>query len=219
MVISVTIGALFTDIEVIKSVMLPLSLAMCCYLAVRYRTNIKWAALLKSVVPFMALGAIAGVAISRVAHGDWLKCAFAIVVILLSLRELRLVFGRQEQLPPAWVSKTAFMGGGIIHGIYLTGGPLLVYGLGALRLEKADFRATISMVWVFINSGLVAWMIYAKEINGDSITVTAWLLIPMTFGMIVGELLHHRLPERTFKIAVYSLLLLAAGLLLAKTLS
>jgi hypothetical protein len=46
------------------------------------------------------------------------------------------------------------MGAGLVHGMYTTGGPLLVYALGREGLSKHVFRSTVTAVWLVFNVGL-----------------------------------------------------------------
>lgn len=41
---------------------------------------------------------------------------------------------------------------GIIHGIFVSGGPLLIGYLTRKVRDKVSFRATISTIWIFLNS-------------------------------------------------------------------
>jgi hypothetical protein len=45
--------------------------------------------------------------------------------------------------PPPWISGLLFFLRGIVQGIYVSGGPIIVYAAGRLNLAKAAFRSTL----------------------------------------------------------------------------
>ncbi|MBR1440853.1 MAG: sulfite exporter TauE/SafE family protein [Lachnospiraceae bacterium] len=98
---------------------------------------------------------------------------------------------------------------GVVHGMFVCGGPLLIgYLTGRVR-KKEEFRATISTVWIFLNGLLLG----THLIQGIwSLTLLKIQLITVPFlllGMWIGSLLAHRMKQRTFMILTYVLLLVS----------
>ncbi|MGN0240887.1 MAG: TSUP family transporter [Candidatus Weimeria sp.] len=98
---------------------------------------------------------------------------------------------------------------GLIHGIFVSGGPLLISYLSQRIKKKENFRATISAVWVFLNG-----IIFVMDILGGSFivrTVRMQLVsIPFLFGgLVVGSALYSRMSQRTFRILTDVLLIIA----------
>jgi len=91
-------------------------------------------------------------------------------------------------------------GAGIIHGIYASGGPMLVYAIGREGLAKKVFRSTLSMVWILLNVILVTRFMLAGDYDQE-VALDVLLLVPAV---------HHKVDERTFKLAVLALLMAAA---------
>lgn len=103
--------------------------------------------------------------------------------------------------------------GGMMQGAFGTGGPpIVVYADRALR-DKSVFRATLSLVWLTLNTVLVATFLATGRLNYE----LGWLnlaCLPATLlGMWLGTHTHYRLNERAFRLSVYGALLLAAGVL------
>ena len=44
---------------------------------------------------------------------------------------------------PMWLSRLLSLGAGISHGLFASGGPLLVFALAGTHLDKARLRATL----------------------------------------------------------------------------
>jgi uncharacterized membrane protein YfcA len=113
-------------------------------------------------------------------------------------------------LPPL-ASGAALLGAGVVHGLFSTGGPLLVWALGRTPIAKRAFRATLSTVWLLLGTALSSAYALRGHLDAASLTATAALLPVLGLALLLGDRLHHRLDESRFRRAVHALLL-AAGL-------
>ena len=113
-------------------------------------------------------------------------------------------------------SVAALLGAGLIHGIYASGGPMLVYAIGREGLTKKVFRSTLSMVWIVLNVILVARFLLAGDYDREA-GLDILLLVPtVPLGILLGEWVHHRIDERRFRMAVLALLVAAASSLIVR---
>ena len=73
--------------------------------------------------------------------------------------------------------------------------------------DKSSFRATLSFLWLVMNSfRLIFWYI-AGEFEQPVLLKNAAIILPfMLCGLLIGDYLHHKVDEKIFKIGVYSLL-------------
>ena len=135
------------------------------------------------------------------------------MVLGLSARDLYYLRGAKaaaEKPIPRAASAAAMLGAGIIHGIYAAGGPLLVYAIGREGLGKKAFRSTLSMVWIVLNIILVTRFVLAGEYDRE-VALEILMLVPtVPLGIVLGEWVHYRVDERTFKLVVLVLLCAAA---------
>jgi uncharacterized membrane protein YfcA len=135
------------------------------------------------------------------------------MVLALSARDLRhLRSGSSDLDKPISrsASAAALLGAGVIHGIYASGGPMLVYAIGREGLTKKVFRSTLSMVWIVLNLILIARFLLAGDYDRE-VGLDILLLVPtVPLGILVGEWVHHRIDERRFRMAVLVLLIAAA---------
>ena len=142
---------------------------------------------------------------------------FGSFVVLVSARELYRLFGKAQPERPLGRLTTAGLIGsaGVIHGIYASGGPVLVYALGRLNLTKGVFRATLAAVWLIFN--VVLTTVYAVEGKlAEPLTIARFLPIVLV-GIVLGEALHHRVDERRFRIFVFLLLAFAGAALVIRS--
>lgn len=97
---------------------------------------------------------------------------------------------------------------GIVHGIFVSGGPLLISYLTKKIPDKREFRSTISTIWIFLNGMVLVDDIRAGYWNG-SLVICALLAAPFLFsGLKIGSILYQKMSQRTFMILSFVLLLL-----------
>ncbi len=219
-VICVTLGAQFLDIREVVTLAVSTSLLQTVYIVARHRAGIDRALLFRRVLPLMGLGTLLGVVAFAGAAGDALRIAFGAMVLVLAARELWLMRDAEAAArrgpPPRAVTVAAIFGAGVIHGVFGTGGPLLVYAIGREGLDKYRFRSTLASVWLALSLVLIGG--FALEGRYDASTgLQLLVLLPaVPLGVAVGEWLHHRVDERRFKLATWALLFAAAVALIAR---
>jgi len=213
MLVCVTLGAQLIGLEEVIRLIVPLSFLQTGYIAIRHRDGIDWSLLLGRVVPLMGLGMGGAFLLLTKVSGPWLGLAFGLMVLGLSARDLHQLRAGSDALHRP-VSKSAsvaaLLSAGLIHGIYASGGPMLVYAIGREGLTKKAFRSTLSMVWIILNVILVVRFLLAGDYD-RKVALDILLLVPaVPFGIVVGEWVHHKVDERSFKMAVLLLLIAAA---------
>ncbi len=216
-IISLTLGSLFLPIETLLPIVVPLDVALALYIVLRHRGHIAWRFLLTRVLPLMLTGGGAGYAVSSRLGGPVMKQIFGALVVALSAMELwRLArAGRKDTQPlPAPVSVIVIFAAGIVHGIYATGGPLLVYSIGRSNLGKSELRSTLAMVWLILNAALSTTYLVGGRITGDTVESIGLMVPVLVVAIAIGELLHSRIPDRPFRALVFTLLLGAGTLVL-----
>jgi uncharacterized membrane protein YfcA len=165
----------------------------------------------------MVLGAIVGLVGAGLISERLLRLLFGAIVIWFAARSLWFAFNKNAFAKPhsGLITRVLTFFAGISHGLFASGGPLLVYALTGVQLVKEQFRATLSFVWFSLNSALTVWYVINGKayINADKTLI----FIPVVIAAILfGEWLHHRISEALFRKVVLVLLLLAGILLLIK---
>jgi hypothetical protein len=217
--ICVTFGAQLIGLEEVVRLVVPISFLQTGYIVLRHRDGIDWSLLLRRVLPLMALGMGLAFYLLTQVDGPWLGLAFGLIVLALSSRDLhRLCFGSTDldRPIPRLASIAALFGAGVIHGIYASGGPMLVYALGREGLSKKGFRSTLSMVWILLNTILITRFVAAGDYHRKALLEVLMLAPAVPLGVVLGEWVHYRVDERSFKIAVLVLLIAAAMSLLVR---
>ena len=105
---------------------------------------------------------------------------------------------------------------GIIHGLFVSGGPLLTGYMTKRIHDKTVFRATISTVWIFLNT-----LVFLEDVQaGLWVPSTVKMLgisVPFLLaGMFIGSKLVTRMSQLVFMKLTYVLLFISGLSLLVK---
>lgn len=215
-VIALSLGALLLPIPEMLPVLVPLNIFMSGFLAWRNRQHIQWALVLKLILPLMLIGMLIGYGLRPWLDGQLLKALFGVLVLWFASRELwRMFRGHESQAHPSWLSRTLTLGAGITHGLFASGGPLLVYGLAGIQLDKSKLRATLISVWFCLNGSMSVLFLLDGSLLPALPHIFVYLPL-LVIGVLLGEFLHYRLNEQRFRQMIYSLLALTGVLLLGK---
>jgi uncharacterized membrane protein YfcA len=217
LVIALAIGALLFPLDVITPILVPLNIILSGYLTVRYRNHIHWTLLGKVIFIPMMIGTLVGAVSVEYLSADVMRLLFGAIVVWFASRSLWLAYSKhasQHTHAPLLTRVLTFFAG-VTHGLFASGGPLLVYALTGVKLLKQEFRATLSFVWFLLNTALTIWFVINGKIFNEFATML-WY-VPVVIGAIIfGEWLHHRVSEDRFRKVVLILLLVAGVLLLLK---
>lgn len=209
-VIALSLGALVLPLDTLMPVLVPLNLLLSGYLSLRYYHLVQWRLLLLGILPLMATGTLVGY-LARPWFGQaLLQSLFGVFIVGFSVRELWRLRGGPVQavVHGPWWGRMWMLLAGVTHGLYASGGPLLVYALSGVVLDKSRFRATLIVVWFTLNSLLSLGFLTQGALK------TLWPqligLAPVVLvGIVIGEALHQRINEHRFRQVLFSVLLLA----------
>jgi len=204
--VTVTIGAFFLDIGPLLVAFVPLNLLMSIVLVARAPRDVDRALLFRTVLPLMALGLPLGMFLTKTVDASILKRVFGAFVVVLALSALRARDDGSNPKATSFKDRALLVLGGVVHGAFATGGPMAVYVIGKRIVEKGPFRATLSGLWLVLNLVLVASFVIDGSMTRASLTVSLQLIGSLLLGLVVGELLHRRVPAHTFKRLVWALL-------------
>ncbi len=212
-VIAVTLGSIFFPIPDLLPILVPLSVVMTSTLIIKFHRDINVHLLLRRILPFMAAGMALGIVLVEMLSADSLKAIFAVLIAWFAGRELYKMYRGIELKPkPVWWQPVWTFLAGITHGLFASGGPLLVYSLNNENVPKAQFRATLVSVWFGLNVTYATVMFIQGKIQPVLPQIASYLpVIALSFW--VGHSLHQRVSETQFKKLVYWLLLLSALIL------
>lgn len=219
-VIAVSLGALVLPIPELLPVLVPLNILMSGYLSYKNRAAIHTPTLLGLILPAMVLGTIAGHVLKPYLGNHVLKMLFGALVLWFAGRELWRLRGANPaastQRGPI-ATRGIMTAAGVTHGLFASGGPLLVVALAGNPLNKESLRATLIAVWFTLNSLLtVAYLLNGTLVPALSRTV--FYLPVIAVGVVIGERLHAKIDELQFRRALFTVLAVVGALLIGPAL-
>lgn len=213
-VIALSLGALLLPIEQLLPILVPLNIAMTGYLSWRYRKLIDRPLLLGSILPGMLVGTLLGYSLLPWLDAQVLKRGFGVLVLWFAARELLRRPPAKGQRVPTRIMRAITTAAGICHGLFASGGPLLVFALAGSPLDKSRLRATLVAVWFTLNSVLTLAFLLDGRLTPTLPQVLSYAPL-LLIGIWLGERVHARVDERFFRHGIYALLLVTGVLLIA----
>ena len=98
---------------------------------------------------------------------------------------------------------------GIIHGMFLSGGSLLVIYAVAVLKDKSVIRATLAPVWIVLNGSMLIQNIAEGAVTAEILRLTGWCVIPVITALYLGQILHKRMKQEFFVKLTYVLLIIS----------
>lgn len=129
-ILAVTLAVHLYKLPVLLPVLVSLNLLLSTYIVLRHRDAVCWRVLLRRILPLMILGLPAGMLLLTAGDGPYLKLGFGVFVVLLSAVELwrsRARHSAPTQPLSFWRAAAVLIVGGVMHGLYASGGPMAVY--------------------------------------------------------------------------------------------
>ena len=168
------------------------------------------------IVCIMGAGMIGGLFVS----GDITKSErlvhilLGVVVIIFAVYNAVLFFEKIEKEPNRVVALLFLVAAGVIHGIFVCGGPLLVSYAATKIKDKQRFRATLSAVWIVLNSVIMFSNIHDGMFTKTLLPQLAISLVLLVGAVVIGEKIAKKMKKEIFLILSYALMLISGVSLL-----
>jgi len=211
---AVTIGAHAFKIDTLVTTLVPLNIIISIYIVVRHRSGLNVKELLGGILPMTGVGLAAGIIIFNTADIEILKKLYGAFVFAFSAFEVvRILRLKQMEEAPLGRVQAAFwlIFGGVMQGIYASGGPMVVYYASRKLKDKRTFRSTLSGLWLILNITMFISHLISGKTDAETLKTSAMLLPALLGGIVLGEWIHTRIPERVFRIVVFAILLVAGA--------
>ena len=178
----------------------------CLILAVKNYRNIQWK-ILFNIIVYMAIGMFAGIWLFERLSFSLLLPAYGVMILLIALKKM---FVKKEIKMTGFMLNGIILAAGVIHGMFVSGGALLVVYASAVLKDKENFRATVASVWVVLNTGLMISDILQGYMTSEVMKMTGISILPLFLAIYVGNKIHEKIDQKLFMKITY-ILLFASG--------
>ena len=179
-------------------------------IAVRNRHHINVREVVK-IALLMLAGMAVGLYLFQTLPVSGLMRIYGFVIILVALKGL--LVKKREKALPQWMLVGVVLAAGVIHGMFLSGGALLViYAVSVLK-DKDVIRATLAPVWIILNLIILTQDVMVGNVTAQTIKLTVLCLPLVMIALAVGNRLHQKIKQGYFIQLTY-LLLAVSGITL-----
>ncbi|WP_332448095.1 sulfite exporter TauE/SafE family protein [Sphaerochaeta sp.] len=161
---------------------------------------------------FMLLGMPIGMYLFRAQQNDSLFMFLAWFIVVVSVVQLVRI-STQTGEPPLLKGKAVIpyyillFIGGIVHGVFSSGGPLVVLYASRTLRDKSTFRSTLCLLWTTLNTIIISTYLIEGSFKAD-VAKTTGIMIPFVLlGIYLGEKVHNKVDSKRFSLLVFAMLL------------
>lgn len=174
------------------------------------------------ILSVMLMGILAGLIVTNYVQlqaGALYKILGAVVLAFTAMGALN--FFRSDGLPlkrekTGLESYFILAVAGVVHGMFVCGGPLLVVYATKTLKDKDEFRTTLSAVWIVLN-----FIIFISDLQSGYFVLSTNAMMTVSlaillFAMLAGNFIASKLNKKFFMALTYVLMVASAILLLVK---
>jgi hypothetical protein len=190
-------------------VLLFLALLLAIYIVSLDHKRIVWKEFFKIVV-FVGIGLPFGIFTFGYFNENVLRWILGVFMVAVAARGLLSYIVRlNESRLPKWVLNLLLVAGGFIHGVFSSGGPLVVIYAKTALADKTNFRATISMLWLTLNTVMLIQGVASGRMTPEIWRIVGICLPFLAAGALAGNWAHRHIKDRYFSQIVYTVLLVS----------
>lgn len=197
--------------DIAKPVLNLVALLVSLYIVIFHFKDIDWKHFI-TIILTVGIGFSVGYLVEMIPmESKILLYIYGSIVILIAILFFFIDFEKINL--PKWLLITFLFLGGIVHKLYVSGGPFVViYALHELK-DKNKFRATLSLLWIILNS-----VLFTTQMIQGLFTPHTWILFGIGAGatiisMIIGAIITPKLSKKLF-LKITCVLLLLSGVTL-----
>ncbi len=216
-IIALSLGIFLFPIETLLPALVTIGTLQSLWLIIRWHSHIRWKVILAGILPMAAIGLAAGILLRDYAGETLLVTLLGLFIIVTSTLELIALF-RSDAATRAplnrWIAAPVIFVGGLFQGLFASGGPPIVYYAGREIDDPAQFRSTLSVLWLILNLALLISMWTGGQAGVLTLELAALVLPGFIVGVVIGSFI--KMKSKTFKAATWAMLLIIGIVLLVR---
>jgi len=206
-IIALSLGIFLFPIETLLPALVTIATLQSIWLIARWHGHIRWRVILVGILPLAAVGLAAGILLRGYASETLLIALLGLFIVVTSTLELVALYrsdARREPLRRLVAAPVIFIGG-LFQGLFASGGPPIVYYAGREIDDPAQFRSTLSVLWLILNLALLISLWAGGQAGVLTLELAALLLPGFIAGVVIGSFI--KMKSKAFKAATWSMLL------------
>ncbi|MCX7695976.1 MAG: sulfite exporter TauE/SafE family protein [Caloramator sp.] len=212
-ILAMPFSILLIGIDNSKQILNLLGMLASIWIVIRSYKDICWEEFLKIII-FMTLGLLIGMKLYSMYSPTFLLKILGIFILFVSLRGV--LQNNKTKINNKIVLSSILLFAGIIHGMFVVGGPIVVIYATYKLKDKSTFRATLSLVWIVLNGIIFIKGIISGKFSREVMGFLIPSILALGFGMVLGEVLYKKMNQNVFMKITYILLFISGFSILIK---
>ena len=194
-----------------KPLLLVMGTLQSLYIVLYARNNIRWD-ILKIILILSGIGLPLGFFLYAYLPQNILLITLGIVMLFASFMGLARLKGINFNMIPNIVLLILVFFGGILQGAFVSGGPLIVIYASMVLTDKNEFRASLSVLWLVLNSITIVQSLVTNQFTPEVNTLILWNIPFLIIAVWYGNVLASKISKRVFDY-VLNIILLMGGII------
>lgn len=161
------------------------------------------------IILFMVVGIVVGLRLYVWLPTEVLLKAYGVIIVGIAVKKL--AFPKTGSSQDRRMDMVILMLAGVIHGMFVSGGALLVVYAGRALKDKNEFRSTLASVWVVLNSAIAVQQVTAGLYTRQNLELIGLSVIPLCAANLIGNKIHGKISQEGFMRFTYVLLFLSGA--------
>lgn len=191
-----------------KAILNIFTMLACIGIAWQNRNYINKKELIKIIIG-MLIGMVIGIRLFDLCPQKVLLRCYGVMIIIVAIRNL---FSKSQKELGSIGRTAIILAAGIIHGMFVSGGALLVVYAVCVLKNKDEFRATISSVWVILDFILMFSHYSSGYYNRENILLIVISIIVIILSIKLGNALYKKIDQVVF-MKIICVLLMISGVM------
>ncbi|MGL4676997.1 MAG: sulfite exporter TauE/SafE family protein [Brevinema sp.] len=198
-------------IGVAKPVLLVMGTLQPLYLVLKMVKYIRWD-ILKTILIVSGLGLPIGFVLYSYLPQEISLILLGIVMLIAGSMGIARLRGIEFKNIPNHILLFLVFIGGILQGAFVSGGPLIVIYASLVLLDKNEFRASLSVLWLILNSIIMGQHIINNQFTPEVNTMILWNLPFLALSIYLGNILAMKVSKRLFDYILNIILLMGGAI-------
>lgn len=203
--LAMPVSILLLGVQEAKVILNIMAFLSCLWIALKECKNIKWKICAK-ILGWMGIGMGVGIWLFQKISLDFLLPMYGIMILIIAGKNLLV---KKTYKVSDWLLIIVLFMAGVIHGMFVSGGALLVVYATTVLKDKKEIRATVASVWVVLNMILMITDYSRGYITADVLKMSCMGVIPLFFALYLGNRIHEKINQDVFLKMTYVLLFIS----------